>query len=152
MRRGSTATRKDLRKMKSEIKSWRIPEKKTKPKKKGNVKYKKTDYKPKTTPKHKINRKQARRAGVPVARMPNTRRRVHNARRKLNQKEKYLISLKREKEMATKGWKVARTQTYLEKPKRAIGKEGYPYATLNKNKTYETFYTWKEGTSKKKKK
>ena len=98
MRRGSTATRKDISKMKSEIKSWRVPEKKTKP------------------------------------------------------KEKYLISIKREKKMAEKGWKVARTRTYLEKPKRAIGKKGYPYATLNSNQVYETFYTWKEGTSKKKKK
>ena len=93
MKRGSSATKKDIRKMKAEIKSWRIPEKK--------------------------------------------------------QKEKYLVSLKREKEMAEKGWKVARTKTYLEMPKNAIGKEGYPYAILNKNNNYESFYTWKEKKKKK---
>ena len=59
-------------------------------------------------------------------------------------KEKYLVSLKREKEMATEGWKVARTASYLKIPKKAIGKRGYPYAVLNKDEHYETFYTWKE--------
>ena len=67
-------------------------------------------------------------------------------------KEAYLIDLKREKNMAEKGWKVARTKTYLELPKKAIGKKGYPYAVLNKNNTYESFYTWKEKTTKKGKK
>jgi len=95
MKRGSTATRKDIRKKKAEIKSWRVPEKKTK------------------------------------------------------KKGAYLISLKREKAMAEKGWKVARTKTYLTIPKRAIGKKGYPYAVLNENSNYESFYTWKEKTSKK---
>jgi hypothetical protein len=89
MKRGSTLKRKDIRKKKAEIKSWRIP-----PEKK--------------------------------------------------QKDKYLVSLKREKEMAEKGWKVARTKTYLEMPKKAIGKKGYPYAILNKDEHYESFYTWKE--------
>lgn len=70
-------------------------------------------------------------------------------KKKAEQKAKYLVNLKREKEMAEKGWKVVRTKTYLEKPKKAIGKEGYPYAVLNKNKNYESFYTWKEKTSKK---
>ena len=93
MKRGSSATKKDIRKMKVEIKSWRIPEKK--------------------------------------------------------QKEKHLVSLKREKAMAEKGWKVARTKTYLEMPKKAIGKKGYPYAVLNKDKHYESFYTWKEKKKKK---
>ena len=71
-------------------------------------------------------------------------------KKKAEQKTKYLVSLKREKEMAEKGWKVVRTETYLEKPKKAIGKKGYPYAVLNENKTYESFYTWKEKISKKK--
>ena len=71
-------------------------------------------------------------------------------KKKTKQKEKYLVDLKREKEMAEKGWKVARTRTYLELPKKAIGKNGYPYAVLNKNKNYESFYTWKEKPSKKK--
>ncbi len=93
MKRGSTLKKKDIRKKKAEIKSWRIPEKK--------------------------------------------------------QKEKYLVSLKREKAMAEKGWKVARTKTYLEMPKNATGKDGYPYAILNKNNTYESFYTWKEKKKKK---
>ncbi len=66
------------------------------------------------------------------------------------QKVKYLVSLKREREMAEKGWKVVRTKTYLEKPKKAYGKEGYPYAMLNENNHYESFYTWKEKTAKKK--
>lgn len=95
MKRGSTATKKDVRKMKAEIKSWRIPE-------------------------------------------------------KSEQKAKHLVSLKREREMAEKGWKVVRTKTYLEKPKKAYGKEGYPYAMLNENNHYESFYTWKEKTAKKK--
>lgn len=67
------------------------------------------------------------------------------------QKIEYLVSLKKEQEIAEKGWKVVRTKTYLELPKKAIGKEGYPYAMLNKNNHYESFYTWKEGTSKKRK-
>ena len=62
------------------------------------------------------------------------------------------MNLKREKELAEKGWKVSRTRNYSEMPKRAIGKEGYPYAILNKDKTYETFYTWKEKPIKKGKK
>ena len=70
--------------------------------------------------------------------------------KKTKQKEKYLVSLKRERELAEKGWKVNRTESYTDKPKKAIGKKGYPYAILNKNKTYETFYTWKEKTSGKK--
>ena len=70
-------------------------------------------------------------------------------KKKAEQKAKYLVNLKREKEMAEKGWKVVRTKTYLEKPKKAYGKEGYPYAVLNENNTYESFYTWKEKTSKK---
>ncbi len=72
------------------------------------------------------------------------------AKKKTKQKEAYLVSLKREREMAERGWKVVRTKTYLEKPKKAIGKKGYPYAVLNKNNHYESFYTWKEKTSKKK--
>lgn len=72
--------------------------------------------------------------------------------KKTKQKEKYLVSLKREKALAGKGWKVARTKKYTEKPKKAIGKKGYPYAALNKESHYETFYTWKEKPSKKKKK
>lgn len=68
-------------------------------------------------------------------------------------KTQYLISLKREQEMAVeKGWKVSRTKSYLEVPQKAIGKKGYPYAVLNKEKSYETFYTWKEKPSKKAKK
>ena len=63
---------------------------------------------------------------------------------KAKKKKEYLIGLKKEKEMAEKGWKVARTKTYLELPKKAIGKKGYPYAVLNKNNHYESFYTWKE--------
>jgi len=70
--------------------------------------------------------------------------------KKPKQKRKYLINLKREKALAGKGWKVARTMGYLKKPKKAIGKRGYPYAVLNKNNNYETFYTWKEKSSKKK--
>jgi len=98
MKRGSTATKKDVRKMKTEIKSWRTPDKRA------------------------------------------------------EQKIKHLVDLKREKEMAEIGWKVVRTKTYLEKPKKAIGKEGYPYAVLNENNTYESFYTWKERDVKKSKK
>ena len=94
MKRGSSATKKDVRKIKAEIKSWRIPDKKTK------------------------------------------------------RKEKYLVNLKREKALASKGWKVARTTGYLKQPKKATGKKGYPYAVLNKNNNYETFYTWKEKTKK----
>ena len=71
--------------------------------------------------------------------------------KKRKQKEKYLVNLKREKALATKGWKVARTMGYLKQPKKAIGKKGYPYAVLNKESHYETFYTWKEKSSKKKK-
>lgn len=66
-------------------------------------------------------------------------------------KQKYLVSLKREQSMANKGWKVIRTQRYLDVPKKAVGKKGYPYAVLNKKKHYETFYTWKERSSKIKK-
>ena len=66
------------------------------------------------------------------------------------QKVKYLVSLKREQEIAEKGWKVVRTKTYLELPKKAIGKKGYPYAMLNENNHYESFYTWKEKSKKKK--
>ena len=72
-------------------------------------------------------------------------------KKKAEQKAKYLVNLKREKEMAEKGWKVVRTKTYLEKPKKAYGKKGYPYAVLNENNTYESFYTWDEKTSKKNK-
>lgn len=72
-------------------------------------------------------------------------------KKKTKQKEKYLVSLKREKQLAGIGWKVARTTGYLKKPKKAIGKKGYPYATLNKESHYETFYTWKEKPSKKRK-
>ena len=72
-----------------------------------------------------------------------------NPKRTTKKKTEYLVSLKREKELAEKGWKVARTKSYLEKPKKAVGKKGYPYAVLNKNNTYESFYTWKEKTSKK---
>ena len=71
-------------------------------------------------------------------------------KKKPKQKEKYLVNLKREKALAAgagRGWKVARTMGYLKKPKKAIGKRGYPYAVLN---NYETFYTWKEKPSKKK--
>ena len=64
--------------------------------------------------------------------------------KRTEQKVKHLIDLIREKEMAEKGWKVVRTKTYLEKPKSAYGKEGYPYAVLNENNHYESFYTWKE--------
>lgn len=71
--------------------------------------------------------------------------------KKGDQKAKYLVNLKREKEMAEKGWKVVRTKTYLEKPKQAYGKEGYPYAVLNEKNHYESFYTWKEKASKKNK-
>ncbi len=74
------------------------------------------------------------------------------APKKTKPKKKYLINLKREKALAGKGWKVARTMGYLKQPKKAIGKKGYPYAVLNKNNNYETFYTWKEKSSKKKKK
>jgi len=70
---------------------------------------------------------------------------------KVEQEAKYLVNLKKEKEMAEKGWKVVRTKTYLEKPKEAYGTEGYPYAVLNENNTYESFYTWKEKTPKKNK-
>ncbi len=63
-------------------------------------------------------------------------------------KERFLISLKKEQQYAEKGWKVSRTKTYLDQPKKAIGKKGYPYAVLNKDKHYETFYTWKEKSSK----
>ena len=69
--------------------------------------------------------------------------------KKSERKIKHLVDLKREKEMAEKGWKVVRTKTYLEKPKEAYGKKGYPYAVLNENNHYESFYTWKEKTSKK---
>lgn len=72
-------------------------------------------------------------------------------KRRTEQKVKHLVDLKREKEMAEKGWKVVRTKTYLEKPKSAYGKKGYPYAVLNENNHYESFYTWKEKTSKKRK-
>ncbi len=96
MKRGSPAARSDRRKIKKEIKSWRRPNKKDKP------------------------------------------------------KEKHLINLKREKEMSGKGWKVARTEKYTDQPKKAIGKKGYPYAVLNKNNHYESFYTWKEKPPKKK--
>ena len=65
-------------------------------------------------------------------------------------KAKHLVDLKREKEMAEKGWKVVRTKTYLEKPKEAYGKEGYPYAVLNENNNYESFYTWNDKSKKKK--
>ena len=74
---------------------------------------------------------------------------IPSKKTKAEQKVKHLIDLIREKEMAEKGWKVVRTKTYLEKPKSAYGKEGYPYAVLNENNTYESFYTWKEKTSKK---
>ena len=66
------------------------------------------------------------------------------------QKAKHLVDLKREKEMAEKGWKVVRTKTYLEKPKEAYGKEGYPYAVLNENNNYESFFTWNDKSKKKK--
>jgi len=72
-------------------------------------------------------------------------------KKKTKKKEAYLIDLKREKEMAEKGWKVVRTKSYLKKPKKAIGKKGYPYAVLNKDEHYESFYTWEEKTSKKRK-
>lgn len=73
---------------------------------------------------------------------------------KIAKKEKaqYLVSLKREQELAEKGWKVSRTKSYLEQPKKAIGKKGYPYAVLNKEQSYETFYTWKEKPPEKAKK
>jgi len=95
-------------------------------------------YEPKKTKKGKDIYK--RKAKIKSGRIP---------KKKTKKKEAYLIDLKREKNMAEKGWKVARTKTYLELPKKAIGKKGYPYAVLNKNNTYESFYTWKEKTTKK---
>ena len=75
----------------------------------------------------------------------------YKTKKKTKQKEKYLVSLKREKELAGIGWKVKRTKSYTEKPKEATSKKGYPYAVLNKEKNYETFYTWKDKPSKKRK-
>lgn len=72
-----------------------------------------------------------------------------STKKKTRQKEKYEISLKREQALAEKGWKVVRTKRYLDLPKKAVGKKGYPYAVLNKNKNYESFYTWKEKPTKK---